>query len=120
MSIALNISDKKVGKSNNRKVGRCFGFIEMVPVVGSITMFWRPESVPDITRPLDEPGAAMYGNLLGSGVFSIMLIGSNLDERRHFFTRMSSWLKDHSSAERREARFWGVLGGANCWERAGG
>ena len=39
MSIALNISDKKVGKSSRRRVGRWRGLIDIVPVVGSITMF---------------------------------------------------------------------------------
>ena len=59
MSIALNISDKKVGKSRSRSVGKCFGLIEIVPVLGSIIIFWSPESVPEIIRPLEDPGAAI-------------------------------------------------------------
>ena len=38
MSIARNMRDKKVGKSRRRRVGRCLGFMEMVPVAGSMTM----------------------------------------------------------------------------------
>ena len=103
MSMALNISDKKVGKSSKRRVGRCRGLIDMVPVWGSITMFCSPESAPEITSPFEDPGAAIYGSLFGSGVFSTMLMGPNRGDKRHFLTRMSSWLKDHSSAERSEA-----------------
>ena len=38
MSIARNMSERKVGKSRSRRVGRCLGLIEMAPVAGSITM----------------------------------------------------------------------------------
>ena len=38
-----------------------------------------------------------------------MEMGENRGSRRHFFTRMSSWLKDHSSAERRVA--WALIFG---------
>ena len=75
--------------------------MEMVPVVGSITMFCSPESVPEIIMPFVVPGAAIYGSLLGSGVLSMTEMGENLLSSRHFRTRMSSWLKDHSSADRR-------------------
>ena len=37
-------------------------------------------------------------------------IGENLLSSRHFFTRMSSWLNDHSSADSRVA-WWDLLGG---------
>ena len=59
MSIARNIRDRKVGKSSRRRVGRCLGLIEIAPVVGSITMFCRPESLEEMIIPLVEPGAAM-------------------------------------------------------------
>ena len=75
ISIARNISERNVGKSSKRRVGKCRGFMEIVPVVGSIIMFCRPVSEPEMTSPFEEPGAAMYGNLLGSGVFSFIEIG---------------------------------------------
>ena len=90
ISIARNIKDRNVGKSNNRRVGRCRGFIEIVPVAGSIIIFCSPESEPEMTKPFEEPGAAMYGSLFGLGVFSVMVMGWNLAESRHFFTRISS------------------------------
>ena len=59
MSIARNISERNVGKSSKRKVGRCRGFIDIVPVVGSMVIFCIPVSAEDIMMPLVEPGAAM-------------------------------------------------------------
>ena len=59
MSTARNIRDRKVGKSRRRSVGRCRGFNEMEPVLGSIIIFCSPESVPERIKPLEEPGAAM-------------------------------------------------------------
>ena len=59
MSIARNISERNVGKSRSFKVARCFGLMEIVPVVGSITMFCSPESVPEMIMPFVVPGAAM-------------------------------------------------------------
>ena len=60
ISMALNMSERMVGKSSNFKVGRCFGLREMVPVVGSMTMFCRLESAPVMTIPFVEPGDAIY------------------------------------------------------------
>ena len=114
MSMARNISDRNVGKSSSLRVGRCLGFIEMVPVVGSITIFWRPESEEEITMPLVEPGAAIYGSLLGSGVRTSTDIGANLGLRRHLRTRISSWLNDHSSAASRVSRGGVGVGGGEC------
>ena len=90
MSMARNIRERKVGKSSSLRVERCLGLMEMVPVAGSITIFCRPESAPDMMMPLVVPGAAMYGSLFGSGVRSAMDIGENLLSSRHFLTRMSS------------------------------
>ena len=103
MSIARNMRERKVGKSSSRRVGRCRGFIEMVPVAGSMTMLCSPVSLPEITIPFAVPAAAMYGSRLGSGVLSAMEIGAKRLSSRHFLTRMSSWLKDHSFAEKRVA-----------------
>ena len=58
MSIALNIRDRKVGKSRRRRVCRCLGLIEIDPVVGSMTIFCRLDSGPEIIIPLADPGAA--------------------------------------------------------------
>lgn len=77
-SMARNIKDRKVGKSRSLRVGRCLGLIEIAPVVGSMTMLWRVESAPEMMIPLAVPGAAMYGSLFGSGVFSMIEIGVNL------------------------------------------
>ena len=115
MSVARNISERNVGKSRSFRVARCFGLIEMVPVVGSMTMFCRPESVPEIIMPFVVPGAAIYGSLLGSGVLFMTEMGENLLSSRHLRTRMSSWLKDHSSADRRVVVADG-LGGAEVDE----
>ena len=114
ISIARNIRERKVGKSRRRSVGRCRGLIEMVPVVGSITIFCMPVSALAITMPLVEPGAAMYGSRLGSGVLISIEMGANLASSRHFLTKMSSWLKDHSSAARRVARGGVGIGGGEC------
>lgn len=58
--MALNINDKKVGKSSSFSVGRCFGFSEIDPVTGSITIFCSVESGPEMMIPLVDPGAARY------------------------------------------------------------
>ena len=73
--------------------------MEIVPVAGSMTMFCKPESEPEMMMPFVEPGGAMYGRRFGSGVLSAIDIGANLVSSKHFLTAMSSWLKDHSSAE---------------------
>ena len=59
MSIARNINDKKAEKSKSRRVGRCFGLIEMVPVTGSMTICCMLDAGLDTMMPREEPGAAM-------------------------------------------------------------
>ena len=137
MSMARNISDRKVGKSRSRRVGRWRGRTDMVPVVGSSTIFWRPESGPVRTIPLAEPGAAIYGRRLGSGGCGLSLMGCRAGLSKHRFTRISSWEKAHSSADRRVVYGvavgvedcgsvgvasgpvgtwdWGVGSGDRCW-----
>ena len=99
ISIARNMRERKVGKSRSRRVGKCLGFNEIAPVVGSITILCRDESAPETIIPFVEPGAAKYGSRFGSGVWTTIEIAGRFLLRRHFFTRISSCEKDHSSAE---------------------
>ena len=98
--MARNIKERKVAKSMSRNVGKCFGLKEIAPVAGSMTMVWRVASEPpDTTMPFVEPGAARYCKRLGLGVWRSMEMLARLSLSRHFFTRISSCEKDHSSAE---------------------
>ena len=113
-----NIRDRNVGKSSSRRVGRCFGLSEMVPVEGSITILCRLESAPDTIIPLVEPGAARYGSRLGLGVSVTMEIAGRSLLSKHFFTRMSSCEKDHSSAESSFIAVAGADGGGGVGDEA--
>ena len=102
ISIARNISERKAEKSKRRRVGRCLGLRVIVPVVGSIIICCRPGVGLAITIPLAEPGAAMYGSLLASGVFSTMEMARKLALSNCFRTNTSSCEKVHSSTESKE------------------
>ena len=102
MSIARNIRERKAEKSKRRRVGRCLGLRVMVPVVGSIIICCSPGVGLAMTIPLVDPGAAMYGSLLASGVFSNTEILRRLALNSCFRTNTSSWEKVHSSTDRSE------------------
>ena len=107
MSIALNINDRKVGKSRSFRVGmhRWLGFSEIAPVIGSITISpcfvgWylvRRWWFRSWTRGVR---AARYWSLFGSGVLLEIEMAWRFSFSRHFLTRISSWENDHSSADR--------------------
>ena len=102
MSIARNIRERKAEKSNRRRVGKCLGLSVMVPVVGSIIICCMPGVGLAITIPLADPGAAIYGSLLASGVFSNMEIARRFVLKSCLRTNTSSCEKVHSSTERSE------------------